>query len=367
VLVTSGHGFLDGITVDGHGYTYVASHNGDGYLVRHNADFNQAEVLLSGYVEPAGLDYNRKDEVLAAPIFREDYVEFWLNPEYHDSDSDGVMDAHDNCPELYNPAQLDDDDDSVGNLCDNCLSIYNPEQVDTDDDGDGDACDADDDDDGIPDTLDNCRLVANEGQLNSDTDSLGDACDNCPLTANPGQEDDNGDGIGDHCDGALHIHTQQLPDTICRDHFFEYYFTVVGGTPPYNWSHIGGDLPIGLTFEGDTVGRLAGTPSVVGAYYFHIRCRDSSDPYLIADRYNIRVTVDTCPPPPYVCGDADANEIVNISDAVYLIAYIFGGGPEPEPLLAGDVDCNEIVNISDAVYLITYIFGGGPEPCLGCP
>jgi uncharacterized protein (TIGR02145 family) len=69
---------------------------------------------------------------------------------------------------------------------------------------------------------------------------------------------------------------------------------------------------------------------------------------------------------PYVCGDADGNGIVNISDAVYLISYIFGGGPEPSPLLAGDADGNEIVNISDAVYLISYIFGGGPAPACPC-
>lgn len=69
----------------------------------------------------------------------------------------------------------------------------------------------------------------------------------------------------------------------------------------------------------------------------------------------------------FLCGDADGNDIVNISDAVYLISYIFGGGPAPDPLLAGDCDCNEIVNISDAVYLIAYIFGGGAGPCTECP
>jgi hypothetical protein len=68
----------------------------------------------------------------------------------------------------------------------------------------------------------------------------------------------------------------------------------------------------------------------------------------------------------YTCGDADANGTVNVSDVVYLIVYIFGGGPAPTPLAAGDVDCNEIVNISDGVYLTAYIFGGGPEPCAGC-
>jgi hypothetical protein len=35
-------------------------------------------------------------------------------------------------------------------------------------------------------------------------------------------------------------------------------------------------------------------------------------------------------------------------------------------LISGDADCNGIVNISDAVYLISYIFGGGPEPCADC-
>jgi hypothetical protein len=70
--------------------------------------------------------------------------------------------------------------------------------------------------------------------------------------------------------------------------------------------------------------------------------------------------------PSYLCGDADANNMVNISDAVYLIAYIFSGGPAPNPLEAGDVDCNDMVNISDAVYLIAYIFSGGPAPCAAC-
>lgn len=71
--------------------------------------------------------------------------------------------------------------------------------------------------------------------------------------------------------------------------------------------------------------------------------------------------------PQYTCGDADGNSLVNISDAVYLISYIFGGGSAPNPLESGDCDCNELVNISDAVYLIAYIFGGGPAPCAECP
>jgi hypothetical protein len=65
----------------------------------------------------------------------------------------------------------------------------------------------------------------------------------------------------------------------------------------------------------------------------------------------------------YLCGDADSDNLVNISDAVYVIAYIFAGGPAPWPLPAGDTNCDGTVNITDAVYLTNYIFSGGPAPC----
>lgn len=65
----------------------------------------------------------------------------------------------------------------------------------------------------------------------------------------------------------------------------------------------------------------------------------------------------------FICGDADGNGIVNVSDAVHLITYIFGGGVPPDPMAAGDVDCNGMVNVSDIVRLLSYIFGSGPAPC----
>jgi hypothetical protein len=68
----------------------------------------------------------------------------------------------------------------------------------------------------------------------------------------------------------------------------------------------------------------------------------------------------------YLCGDCNGDEVINISDAVHLIAYIFSGGPPPWPYAAGDVNCDGTVNISDAVYLIAYIFIDGPVPCAEC-
>ncbi len=64
-------------------------------------------------------------------------------------------------------------------------------------------------------------------------------------------------------------------------------------------------------------------------------------------------------------GDADGTTLLSISDAVYLISYIFAGGPAPTPypVCSGDANCDCLVSISDAVYLINYIFAGGPPPC----
>jgi sugar lactone lactonase YvrE len=68
----------------------------------------------------------------------------------------------------------------------------------------------------------------------------------------------------------------------------------------------------------------------------------------------------------YVCGDANGDKAIDISDAVFLIAFIFSGGAAPNPLVSGDANCDLAVDISDAVYLIGYIFTGGLAPCAGC-
>jgi hypothetical protein len=67
-----------------------------------------------------------------------------------------------------------------------------------------------------------------------------------------------------------------------------------------------------------------------------------------------------------MAGDANDDEAVNIGDAVYLINYIFKGGPPPPCLDEGDANADCAINIGDGVYLINYIFKGGPPPICGC-
>jgi hypothetical protein len=65
------------------------------------------------------------------------------------------------------------------------------------------------------------------------------------------------------------------------------------------------------------------------------------------------------------CGDANSDEEVNVGDAVYLINYVFRGGPAPDPIDAGDANADGDINVGDAVYLINYIFKGGSPPACG--
>jgi hypothetical protein len=64
----------------------------------------------------------------------------------------------------------------------------------------------------------------------------------------------------------------------------------------------------------------------------------------------------------FVPGDANGDAAINVSDAVYIINYVFVAGPAPQPLESGDGNCDGTVNVSDAVYLINHVFTGGPAP-----
>ncbi len=101
-----------------------------------------------------------------------------------DKDGDGIPNASDNCPDVFNPVrplddgvQADVDGDGRGDVCDNCpMGVAGDKCVEwTEDDRDADS---------VPNTTDNCPGHANKDQKDSDGDGKGDACDDC-STANP--------------------------------------------------------------------------------------------------------------------------------------------------------------------------------------
>jgi hypothetical protein len=100
----------------------------------------------------------------------------YSGPTPNDKDGDGVPDASDNCPGVFNPIRPMD----------------NGKQGDADADGIGDVCDK-------------CPLDAGEScpgvtSQDMDGDGVPNAVDNCPEDANPDQVDKDGDGKGAVCD-----------------------------------------------------------------------------------------------------------------------------------------------------------------------
>ena len=114
----------------------------------------------------------------------------------NDRDEDGVLDDQDNCPTVPNGANegtcnsgytgvacTTNADCGIDGLC-------STNQEDTDTDGVGDVCD-------------NCPNLANTNQEDTDNDGPGDVCDNCPNTPNPDQLDTYPPGsndCGDACE-----------------------------------------------------------------------------------------------------------------------------------------------------------------------
>jgi hypothetical protein len=63
-----------------------------------------------------------------------------------------------------------------------------------------------------------------------------------------------------------------------------------------------------------------------------------------------------------------ANGRVDLGDAIAIVVYLFGNGPEPECLDAADTNDDAVlgnphgINIGDAIYLLQYLFKNGPPP-----
>ena len=64
----------------------------------------------------------------------------------------------------------------------------------------------------------------------------------------------------------------------------------------------------------------------------------------------------------YLLGDVVLDGVVNLGDVIYLINYLYRGGPGPLPEWTGDVTSDGVTNIGDVVYLVNYLFRGGPPP-----
>lgn len=106
---------------------------------------------------------------------------------------------------------------------------------------------------------------------------------------------------------------------------------------------------IDVQLDSDSLGFQVNTPT--GAY-FGAGTTDSTLRYTITHESACTATA----------GDANASGTVNLSDIIYVVNYVFKGGPTPNPFCQGDANASGGVNLSDLIYLVNYVFKGGALP-----
>jgi len=67
-----------------------------------------------------------------------------------------------------------------------------------------------------------------------------------------------------------------------------------------------------------------------------------------------------------MCGNANRDDKVTVSDVVFLVNYLFKGGPKPFMYYANANGDNKIT-VADVVYLVNYLFKGGAKPVCNYP
>jgi len=74
-----------------------------------------------------------------------------------------------------------------------------------------------------------------------------------------------------------------------------------------------------------------------------------------------------CPLWGQLAGDVNWNGSYTSSDIIYLVNFVFRGGPKPLICTSnGDVNCDGPVNSADILYMVNYVFRKGPYPCDPC-
>lgn len=68
----------------------------------------------------------------------------------------------------------------------------------------------------------------------------------------------------------------------------------------------------------------------------------------------------------WMLGDMTRDFSVDLSDLLFLINYLYLGGPAPAPLFVGDVNGDCSVDLSDLIYFVNTLFLGGPDFAVGC-
>jgi hypothetical protein len=66
--------------------------------------------------------------------------------------------------------------------------------------------------------------------------------------------------------------------------------------------------------------------------------------------------------PKFIRGDADGTGVIDLTDAVFALEYLFMAGQAPGCLEAADADDSGVLDLTDPIYTLEYLFLAGPVP-----
>jgi hypothetical protein len=117
-------------------------------------------------------------------------------------------------------------------------------------------------------------------------------------------------------------------------------------------------VPTGFEFGLETLGDSFATPGFFGGMAL------DSNTLLVAGRQtNTLGQVLVFPfSPDFTRGDFDRNGAVNLTDAVLEARYLFQAGVQPVCQDAADANDDAVIDVSDPIYLLFYLFLNGPPP-----
>jgi hypothetical protein len=229
-------------------------------------------------------------------------------------------------------------------------------------------------------------------ETDTDSDGIADYLDNCVEVPNPGQEDTDGDGIGDACDlndSLQLLALTSLEQTLASSPVQLLVRDPHGGViaPFINTTQNGSvyDSLIDLNSDAGRDERVSIARAIVGEYKTKIIPKPG---YADTARFTLSVridgnqlvdvsgysdvtvaSVDTITAPVAYCtslfetGNCDGLGVITSSDIIYLVNYVFKGGPPPTPAELCDVDCSGSSTSKDIIDLVNYVFKSGPTPC----
>jgi len=93
------------------------------------------------------------------------------------------------------------------------------------------------------------------------------------------------------------------------------------------------------------------------------------DPESVEKRHapDVSMPLYTVAPAEFMRSDWNENGVIDLSDAVDLLHYLFKGGPSPDCKKIGDYNDDGVLDLSDGINVLNYLFLGAAAPAAPFP